>query len=258
METGVGVLDKVMSILYLLGGNRESISVQEIVEELGYSSPTTYRLLNAMEKHGLIIHEGEFISLGDTLVALGMHRVGNVDIFKIAPRYMEELNRLTDENVNLNVRNHNQRIVVRAFQSTLIVRSSVKEGDMYPLFSGAAGKIFLAYYSKEEINRILNEADEYDVSATNKHVYEKYETSIDDFRTAGYSISINERKEGVVAIAAPIFNFSGHLEAVLTVVAPETRMDEEKQKIVIEQVKATAQNISKGLGYITKKAVCKS
>lgn len=250
MDTGVGVLDKVMSILYLFRRKRQQITVQDIVESLNYSVPTTYRLINAMEKHGLVKREGEMISLGSLFMEFGMYMLGNIDICNEARPYMDQLNRETNENINLNIKNRNQRVVVQAFQSTMNVRSAINIGATYPIFSGAAGKIFLAYYSPDECRRILAETDEYAaINETNRKIFDQFSGSLESFRKVGYAVSINERREGVAAIAAPVFDYTGHLAGVLTLVAPESRMEDERLYTLTQKVKRYADLISASMGY---------
>lgn len=252
LETGVGVLDKVMSILYLFIGKKHIQTVQEIIDKLGYPAPTVYRLINAMAKHGLLKREGDMISLGSTIMTLGVQMIGNIDICNEAMPYMERLNRLTDENVNLNIRSQSQRVVIQTVQSKMTVRPTINIGDMYPVFSGAAGKIFMAYSSSDEWRKLLYSWDENASREINQENFDQYYDSIERFREAGYAVSINERKEGIVAIAAPIFDYTNNLKAVLTLIAPESRMDEERRRITIPKVVKCASMISTNMGYTKK------
>ena len=71
-------------------------------------------------------------------------------------------------------------------------------------------------------------------------------------RKRGYAVDIQEQKEGVVRISAPIFDNTGNLLAVVTIAGPAFRIKNSLIKKYGEYVKETANLISRELGYNNK------
>lgn len=69
---------------------------------------------------------------------------------------MEELKRITNESISLVIRYDEYRVTIEKVDSSLTVRHMIKLGKPFPLFAGAAGKVILAYLSKEEVTEIIS------------------------------------------------------------------------------------------------------
>jgi DNA-binding IclR family transcriptional regulator len=80
-------------------------------------------------------------------------------------------------------------------------------------------------------------------------------TDPDDFRAIlktvkeqGYAISIEELREGVASLAAPIRDYTGKVVYAVSVIGPIHRMNPYNMTI-INKVKSAAREISERLGY---------
>lgn len=67
-------------------------------------------------------------------------------------------------------------------------------------------------------------------------------------RSSGYAMDDGETEEGLICYGAPIYDMNGKVTAAVSVSGPEYRMREE-QETMIREVKQTAENISRLLGY---------
>src|SRR5918998_2223406 len=69
-KTGVGVLDKAVGILSLLAEGGPA-TLAGVVRGTGLARPTAYRLLSALESHGLVAREDGRYGLGSRLLSWG-------------------------------------------------------------------------------------------------------------------------------------------------------------------------------------------
>src|SRR5262245_6260507 len=100
--SGVGVLDKAMSILFAL--DDAPLTLAELVEHTGFSRATTHRLAAALEIHGLVRRDGGGrFALGLRLVGLGRSAATAVPLPVLARPALEELRDRTGESVQLYV-----------------------------------------------------------------------------------------------------------------------------------------------------------
>ena len=164
----------------------------------------------------------------------------------IASPHMEELKTRFNETVNLYLREGDFRICYEQVESSLHLKRSARLGSRFPLWAGASGRCFLAFMSKEDVDRILDDVEPLTPNTIldKETVFRKNE----EVRRNGYAISVSELEEGVSSVAAPIFDASMHPVACLTLSGPTSRFSEEMIQALILALKASCRAISIKLG----------
>ncbi len=133
--TGVGVLDKAVSILDVLEAG--PLALSGLVDATGLARATAHRLARALEAHRLVGRDGEGrFQLGP--------RVARAGLPEVARPAMEWLRDQTGESVQLYVRRGAQRLCVAALESPHGLRTIVPVGALLPLGQGSAGRVLSA------------------------------------------------------------------------------------------------------------------
>ncbi|KJS83216.1 MAG: hypothetical protein JM58_13205, partial [Peptococcaceae bacterium BICA1-8] len=122
-------------------------------------------------------------------------------------------------------------------------------GDQLPLYSGASGKVLLAFQSDDFIDEVLSEKLEPFTSNTITNV-DLLRENLKRIRDKGYEITIGEREEGLCSIAVPIRNHKGAVFATLTVSGPEFRFTPELVNKVLTSLIKSGEEISRKAGFI--------
>ncbi|MGB8858092.1 MAG: IclR family transcriptional regulator [Ilumatobacteraceae bacterium] len=138
--SGVGVLDKGMSILHaLVAGPLDLAQLQEVS---GLPRATAHRLAVALEQHHLVRRDpqGRFC-LGFELIHLGRAATDAFPLAEIATPALTDLRDRTGESVQLYVREEGNRRCVVSLQSSHALRWIVPEGALLPLGRGSAGRV---------------------------------------------------------------------------------------------------------------------
>ena len=118
----------------------------EVVGATGLTRPTAHRLLQALERHGLLSHErGSGYRLGPHLGMLGAGRSARCRCGTSPAVHSRTSPRATGESAQLYVRDGDVRICVEAVESANELRTIVPVGARLPLTAGSAGKVFLAW-----------------------------------------------------------------------------------------------------------------
>jgi DNA-binding IclR family transcriptional regulator len=130
--SGIGVLDKALSVLDALEGG--PLSLAGLVEATGLPRATAHRLAAALEVHGLVGRDarGRF-AIGPRLTAL--------DLPVLAGPALERLRDATGESAQLYVRRGDRRVCVASLESPHGLRTIVSVGASLPLAVGSAGKV---------------------------------------------------------------------------------------------------------------------
>lgn len=96
----------------------------------------------------------------------------------------------------------------------------MKIGEKLPLYAGAGGKVPLAFQTEEFQQQVFaSEADHMTMEEWQKECRHILETHT--------ACSIDEREVGSAAVAAPIFNIHGEVQACLSISGPTQRFTED-------------------------------
>ncbi|HEV2582000.1 MAG TPA: IclR family transcriptional regulator [Ktedonobacteraceae bacterium] len=248
-DTKVGVLDKAMRILYAFPGGDSSLTPQQIAGTTDMPLPTVYRLAQVLSEHGLLMKVGQRFRLGMTLLRLGSMVAEGLDVRTQSLPHMRWLQEQAGENAELYIRSNESRIPIEVVLSPQNLRVFVEIGTTVPLHVGASGKVLLAWLPESEQTQLIQASAArypkhplYDVEALKK--------SLACVRESGWAVSIDERGEGLSAIAAPIFDVGKEVVGAMAMVAPALRLSAEKQVDSIPLVCEAGRRASLDMGYI--------
>ena len=202
----------------------------ELARMAGLNHATTHRILQDMVKFGVVgqNHMNKKFHLGPALVELGFLAGGLFSIRDVVRPFMDELSSMTRESIYLNiVVNEREALVIDAIDSDHQLRIVEPLGLRLPLHIGAMRRVILAFLNKEKQedyfahcawiprtkNTLTNEAD--------------VRKDMEKIREQGYAISFGETTIGTAGISVPIFGADG-VEGSISIVTPDTRMNEEK------------------------------
>ena len=205
--TGVGVLDKAMSVMWAVADAPRTLA--ELQAETQLPRATAHRLATALEAHGMLRRDadGRF-DLGKGLVPLGRTAAERFSLVDVARPVLEQLRDETGESVQLFVREGDQRRCVLSLESTHGLRWIVPQGALLPLDVGSAGRV------------LSGEAGRH-----------------------GWIESIGEREAGVASVSAPIVATDGSVVAALSVSGPIERLTRQPGKRFGTTVLAAAQRV---------------
>ena len=222
--SGVGVLDKAVGILSFLAAEGPA-SLAGVVEGTGLARPTAYRLLSALEAHGLVARRGGRYALGLGLLGWGERAaaVASPGLVEAARPALVGLRDNVGESTQLYVREGDGRVCVASFERATGLRTTVAVGAVLPLDRGSAGKVLLAW--AEDAGRF---GVTYDVLA--------------EVRGQGWAKSVAEREEGVASVSAPVFR-GGRVVAAVGASGPIARLGERPGERMANRVVEAAREV---------------
>ncbi|CAA9392147.1 MAG: Transcriptional regulator, IclR family [uncultured Rubrobacteraceae bacterium] len=221
-KTGVGVLDKAVGILSFLAEDGPA-SLAGVVRGTGLARPTAYRLLSALEAHGLVAREGGRYLLGLRLLSWGGGAVGSALVGAATP-VLEALRDRTGESTQLYVKEGDRRVCVASVERTGGgLRDAVPVGAVLPLGHGSGGKVL----------RVWSEGADGGPDAGD----------LAEIRAQGWAESVAEREAGVASVSAPVFGPNGGLRAAVCASGPISRLGEHPGERLADLVVEAAREI---------------
>ena len=233
-NSGVGVLDKAVSILAALESGPHSLA--ELVAVTGIARPTAHRLAVALEHHRLVSRDltGRFIlgkRNGELAAAAGEDR-----LLAAAAPALAALRDATGESAQLYKRQGDQRVCVAVAERLSGLRDSVPVGASLTMQAGSAAQVLLAWEDSEKIHRALTKA-----RFTAAHLAA--------VRRRGWAQSVGEREAGVASVSAPVRGPNNKVIAAVGISGPIERLGRQPGRLHAAAVVATAAKLSE---YLSK------
>ncbi len=243
----VQVIERMFTLLEILADREEAMPLKKIAEKSGLHPSTAHRILNDLAT-------GRFVDkpvagnyrLGMRLLELGNLVKARLDVRDAALTPMRELHKLTQQPVNLSVRQGDEIIYVeRAFSERSGMQVVRAIGGRAPLHLTSVGKLFLAF---DDPQRLQAYATRTGLSGQTKNSITQLpvlERELSKARQYGIARDNEELELGVRCMAAGIYDDQNKLVAGLSISAPADRLEEHW----LTKLQATANEISTALGY---------
>src|SRR4029077_12943642 len=167
----------------------------------------------------------------------------------LARPIMERLSKQTQGTVMLKIREEGETVTIDRVESRHFLRLAYPIGLRLPLNASSSGKIFLAYMSPEEQNRLYRARCFRRFTGRTKTKLAALEGDLSAVLRRGFAVSDEEHLLGARGIAAPIFGPGDNLEATLALGLPKVLLPDKMIEQVASRVRKAAEEISLLLGY---------
>jgi IclR family acetate operon transcriptional repressor len=211
--------ERVLALLTSFDESRPEQGVTELAESIGVHKSTASRLAAVLERAGLLSRHGRRYRLGLETVRLGTLALRGFDLVDSMRPAMDRLSRQTGETINLAVPDGRGILNVAEVPSTFILGcSSGWIGRRTSPHAVANGKVLLAHGAIPVPRQLERFTDR---TITDAAVLR---TELEAVRENGYATAVAELEDGLVAVAAPVFDGTGACVAALSVSGPELRL----------------------------------
>lgn len=246
---------KALTILNLLAANNKAMSLAQISGKMKMAKSTIHGLLSTMRDFGYIeqsVFDGNYM-LGTSLFEIGSKVANNWDVRKIAAPFIQKLVDTTNETVHLVILDKGEVLYIDKHESTRSSFRIVSEiGSRLPTHCTGVGKVLLAYLPPREVKHIIATKGMPRYTKNTITDLAKLELELEKIRMNGYGEDNEEIMDSLRCVAAPIWNHDCKVCAAISISVPCLRMDDDRLKILKENIVSTAIDISAGLGYRPK------
>lgn len=206
MAEGLSSLDAALGLLKLLSRQKGPVGLSEIAREAGMPVSKAHRYMASFVGAGLVSQAGRSgkYDLGPEAVALGVAGMARMELVNRTADALPELVEETGLTALLSVWGNAGVVVVRWERAAHFVVTTLGLGTVMPLRHSASGRAFLGWAPEAVIARRLAEEGG-DTTGLRAQV-----------RDAGYAAVSGELIPGLAAIAAPVLDWQGEIEAAVT------------------------------------------
>ena len=251
-RSGIKSLVKAMSLLKLFSAQHSEWTAEDMVSFLGYHKSSVQRILATLENEGFLSRVAPRKSayrLGPEILFLGHAAEANLDLRSVARPAMAELVEKVRETCYLCVADQGQCLYVEKVECSQPVRIVHTVGHRNPMYCTGVGKILLSGMTDVEITRQIETRQ---LEARTRHTIidpDRLMREIESVREKGTAIDNEELNIGVKCVAAPIRSRSGMVVAAISLSGPAHRFTPGAIRRFEKEIKHTAMEISKMLGF---------
>ena len=246
-------VERAFMILEAFSPETPRIALQQLSERIDLPKVTIFRYIRTLEGLGYIHRDpaSKTYNLTPRVMLLGYTALASIDLREFALPYLQELSRLTSQNINLGIIDKTDVVYIECVKSRRRLHVPNYVGSRLSIYRTSIGLALLAFLPEADLAPIIEmilktpDARQY-LGPKGKLLSEK----LRKVRTDGYAVNDEQFISGSRGIAAPIFDERGEIEAAINmpVFSSEVSLNHLLSNY-LPSLLDTAKRISEGRGY---------
>jgi DNA-binding IclR family transcriptional regulator len=249
--TIIASVDRALAVLELFVAKGGELSVTQISRELGLTFSTAHHLVSTLAARGYLEQNpvNRHYRLGVHALTLGLAARDSAALVSIAQPVIEGLAAEVNEHVNLALVDGTDTIYVSQVLSSRAIAMFMRLGTRVPMYCTGVGKAVLAFLTEDRAEVTAAAGGYRPFTAATARSWPQLRQDLREIRTLGYAVDREEREEGVVCVAAPVFDHTGGPCGAVSVSGPSTRIAPRLGQLGAA-TKSAAARISAKLGFV--------
>ncbi len=253
-KSGVPALSRALQVLEALSEDPYEMTQSELSEKLNIPPASLWRIVKVLTENNYTLFDKKrhTYRLGFKLMYMGNIVFSGGHFRSHARGYLKKLAEVSGETAELDVRIRDQLVLVDQVSGPDAIYLYSHPGSVMPYFHATApGKVYLAHIERQRVREIMKKLGFPKLTRHTIQDLDQLEKEIEKVRIDGYAVDIEEMREGVSRIAAPVYDKSGMIKACIAIVCPSFRLKEQNRSYEYGQmVKQIATELTEYEGRI--------
>ncbi|MGE0214261.1 IclR family transcriptional regulator domain-containing protein [Mycolicibacterium sp.] len=242
-------LERGLAIIGVFDAEHPSMTVSEIAAELNLTRSAVRRFLLTLSELGYVHGKGNRFELTPRVLELGYAYLSALSFPEIALPRLEELVATTGEASEGSILDGGDIVYVVRVPGPSIMTISVNVGARRPAYATAMGRVLLAALPETELSTYLDTHDLEPILPRTITDREKLCRELARVRAEGFALVDRELEEGLVAIAVPVRDRSGHVRAAINLSTHVGRKSVAQMRAMVPDLQAAASDIEAALRH---------
>jgi DNA-binding IclR family transcriptional regulator len=227
-------VDNALLLLEALCDSDQEFHLSQLCKRTGLNKSTIYRLLVTFQRRGFVEqeHGSHRYRLGISAFEVGQKCISKMALLDKARPIMDQLARQSQESVYLAVQKDEEILLIGLADTPQQVKVVSLLGRRLPSDGTAAGLVFAAFSNAKPPTVVCFKG-------------------LSEIRTHGVAMVENDIAEGIVSLAAPLFDCNHRIRGSLLIVAPDFRINSDRLRVRQSRLLlVAADSISSRLGHL--------
>ena len=249
-------VQKAMTLLRATATHPDGASVSALARAAGLPRATALRLIQTLEREGLLLRvpQADRVLLGPELIRLARAVDMGTVLRELAAARLGELSEAVSETVTLSVAAPDGGLdLVHQVDGPqhLVPRSWL--GRRFPLHASSSGKLLLASYDNERLERYLSEPLA-QLTASTITKPRALRRELKQVREQGYATTVDEIEQGLAGVSVGIYSETHALLGTINISGLSQRLDQTRRTRAVEQIRTVAADLEAALQRGTRDA----
>lgn len=204
-------LKNALTVISVLSDADAPLGVSDICRVTGLNKNMAFRILSVLLEEGWIwAEDGEAQKYSLTLRPFEVlsRPLGRMDIVTAAGDELKKVSERTSESMYLAILREGSALYLQHRESSREVKISGMTGGRYPLQCSAPGKVLLAHAGQDYIDAFILAG--YKTYTAKTLSGEGLRAELEKIRSRGWALDDEEYGGGILCLAAPVFDHTGH------------------------------------------------
>jgi len=240
---------KALAMINLLADREDFLSLTEISSALGLTMSTAHHIITSLKKDRFVDQNPETkkYGIGLRLYEIGLSNNYYQKLAETAGPVLERMSTETGESSNLAVLIEGQITYIAQKQSSHMMKTFVQLGSRSPVHCTGVGKVLISQYERNEIEKMISNQGLTKYTPKTITTIEELLAELEQVQEQGYAVDREEREEGVICIASPIYNSSQKIVASISISGPAGRINTMNFSEIVSLLKGHARTISNSI-----------
>lgn len=199
-------VERAFAVLSAVADGAQPVGVSDLARTTGLPKSSVHLALQTMRDLGFVAQEldGDRYVLGLAAAQLGIRAMDDSTVLGALAPAMQDLADRSQEAVSLGVRTAGEVLFVKRFETSHVLRTSIREGSRMPLHASASGKCLLAGMDDHEVLELYPDAVLPEQAGRTLRDRDALLAELEDIRRRGWATSHDEFLDGVAGVAVPV------------------------------------------------------
>lgn len=206
----------------------DEAGVTELADSIGVSKGTVHNHLATLEENGYVVNDEGSYSLGLTFLDVSHSVRSRIPYMDLVRAEVDKLAEESGEMALFTVEEHGVGVCLHVAYGENAVQTPLHVGHRSELHHTAVGKAILANLPRERVEEIV---DRRGLPRLTEHTITEVAAlfeELEEIERRGIAYNEQETIHGLVGVGAPVKNQDGTVLGALSIIGPESRIDEER------------------------------
>ena len=234
-----------LEVIRSFSAEAPSQTLSEVASKTGLTRAGARRILLTLQTLGYVESDGKYFELTPRILDLGFAYLSSQPLWNLATPLMETLAETVQESCSAGVLDGLDVVYVARVHTHKIMSTNLGVGSRLPAFWTSLGRVLLSGLPSDKLQDLMAKRSREAFTRYTLVEDEDLLNALEQVRRQGWALINQELEEGLISVAAPLFNAQGQVVAAINVSGQANRTNaQEMQARILPSLLRTAQEVS--------------